>query len=83
MRVYFFFAWYDFWIGFFYDRAKKILYFCPLPCCVFQVAFGSVVTCNPGQVPVRHKDWCIGGEKGPCNCGVVNYTVGIDKGEDG
>jgi len=53
MRVYFFFAWYDFWIGFFYDRAKRILYFCPLPCCVFQITFGSVAMYNPGQVPVR------------------------------
>ena len=31
-----FFAWYDFWIGLFYDKQKKILYFCPLPCIVIK-----------------------------------------------
>lgn len=30
------FAWYDLWIGGYYDREKRILYICPLPCIVFK-----------------------------------------------
>lgn len=32
-----FFAWYDLWIGFFYDKKKNVLYFCPLPCVVVKI----------------------------------------------
>lgn len=31
----FFLAWYDFYVGFYYDRHNKILYFAPFPMCVF------------------------------------------------
>jgi len=31
MKISFKFAWYDLWIGIFYDAKKKIIYICPLP----------------------------------------------------
>jgi len=31
------FLWYDFWVGFFYDCTRKVLYICPLPMCVIRV----------------------------------------------
>jgi len=31
MKVKWFWAWFDFWVGFYYDRRKSILYVCPVP----------------------------------------------------
>ena len=28
---------------------------------------------------IKHKDWCIGGNKGPCNCGAVMTTQDINR----
>lgn len=36
-RVRVFFAWYDLWVGAYYDRNEKTLYICPLPTLVFRV----------------------------------------------
>jgi hypothetical protein len=37
LKLTFFFAWYDAWVGVFYDAKKNIIYICPLPCCVFRL----------------------------------------------
>ena len=29
--------WFDFWVGAYWDRKKRILYVCPLPCIVFKL----------------------------------------------
>ncbi len=36
MKINISFRWYDFWIGFYYDTKKKILYVCPLPMIVLE-----------------------------------------------
>jgi hypothetical protein len=37
------FCWHDFWIGFYWDRAKNTLYFCPFPMIVFCFHFKRLV----------------------------------------
>jgi len=39
MKVKFFFAWYDFWVGFYYSRKDRRLYICPVPCCVLMISW--------------------------------------------
>lgn len=36
-QVSLFFAWYDLWMGCFWDRKTRALYICPLPCCVIKL----------------------------------------------
>lgn len=35
------FAWYDLWIGIFYNQEKKRLYIFPLPCLGVVISFGD------------------------------------------
>jgi hypothetical protein len=37
MKLSIFFAWYDFWVGWFYDRKKRVVYICLLPMVVIKV----------------------------------------------
>lgn len=38
MKVSLFFAWFDFWVGVYYDQHKRTLYLCPLPMVVIKIA---------------------------------------------
>ena len=31
MKIKFIFRWYDFWVGFYFDRKNKVVYFFPIP----------------------------------------------------
>jgi len=33
----FLFAWFDFWVGIYFDPKNRAYYICPLPCCVFYI----------------------------------------------
>ena len=39
MMITCFFAWYDFWVGLFWDQKKRVLYFLPIPCFGFKIEF--------------------------------------------
>ena len=37
LEIKFFLAWYDGWVGYYYDRKEPALYICPLPMCVVKI----------------------------------------------
>jgi hypothetical protein len=38
MNVSFHFAWFDLWMGVFYNQQKRVIYICPLPTVVVRIA---------------------------------------------
>ncbi len=39
MKASLFWAWYDFWIGWYWDRKKKTLYIAPIPTIIIKLEF--------------------------------------------
>jgi len=35
------FAWYDLWVGFYWDKERRVLYFFPLPTIGFKINFSQ------------------------------------------
>lgn len=41
MKLSVFFRWYDFWVGFYWDRAARALYVCPVPMLGVRIQLGG------------------------------------------
>lgn len=58
LRVRLFVAWYDFWIGVYWDRKRRWLYLCPLP------MIGLIINCGPwGWEHMDYDEWQPGGPR--------------------
>lgn len=52
MKITLHFLWFDIWVGVFIDRAKRIVYVCPLPCVVVKIALPtSIHKQRPEEAP--------------------------------
>ncbi len=41
MKIKLFFKWFDFWIGFFFDRPGRAVYICPIPMFGVKISWGK------------------------------------------
>lgn len=52
LKMKLFFAWFDFWVGLYFDRNKKILYLCPLPMFCISFHIEKVKLCPACRLPM-------------------------------
>ncbi len=59
-KVGFLFAWYDVWVGFFWDSGKRWLYILPIPCCGIILKLPKEITkyCNSCHKHMGKLDHC-------------------------
>ncbi len=61
-RIKFLFAWYDLWIGFFWDSKKKWLYILPLPMIGIIINLNyekrNVSRVTPAKTVEEAEEWC-------------------------
>lgn len=69
MKVKLIFAWYDVWIGFFWDRNKRKLYFFPIP------TLGAVFTIPKKKKKPTKPTICRAGMDGECNHPLCPQTL--------
>jgi len=64
MKISFFFAWFDMWIGAYWNQVSHTLYICPLPMCVIKIQpnlkkyKGCTAHVNPGFRLVKPGKMC-------------------------
>jgi hypothetical protein len=42
MSIRVFFAWYDMWIGLYYNRLAKVIYICPIPMVCIRISLSGL-----------------------------------------